>query len=308
MSSRHKVSIIIPTYNGFHILEENLPGLYHLVKKELPETEIIIVDDCSSDNTVDQLTKLGIDLKILSNSKKSSFADTCNNGAKHANGDILFFLNNDMQVQDCLLPPLLSHFENDAIFAVAPSSLIDNGSGLMDEIPTVGIWKKGFLYIQQFEEAQASYNKNLFHASGGSLCVRSDRFHELDGFDTMFSPFFFEDIDLCWRAKKQGWEIIHEPEVKLLHKSHATIDHYYSKNESETIYWKNYFLFIWKNITDENLFKEHADHLVKNLFYYARHGHTILSGFKMALRLFSSERTCLESCNVPDKQLLQILN
>lgn len=306
MGSEQKVSIIIPSYNGYHLLKKNLPPLYQVIKKELPETEIIIVDDTSSDDTVSKIKELGFDLKIVSNPRKSSFAASCNNGAQHAAGNILFFLNNDMLVQDSLLPSLVSHFKDDDIFAVAPSSMIKDGQKMIDEIPTIGVWEKGLLYIHQFDKAVSSYNYTLFHASGGCLCVRADRFCQLGGFDEMFSPFYFEDIDLCWRAKKHGWKILHESSVKLLHESHATIDILYSPFESNAIYWKNYFMFIWKNINDKDLLNDHADNLTANLFHYARHEHAILSGFKMALRLFSSKKIKSQKYKISDKELLHI--
>lgn len=306
MPDTAKISIIIPTHNGWNLLRENLVPLHELAAREVPETEIIVVDDASTDDTVDQLKRLPFSVRIVRNKHKSSFAATCNNGARHARGDLLLFLNNDMRVGDTLLAPLTPHFDDDAVFAVAPSSMVEMDETMIDEVPNTGVWERGFLSIKHISNP-ASPVTDIFHASGGCMCVRADRFRQLGGFDERFSPFYFEDADLCWRARKRGWRVLHEPDAVLLHESHATIDTLYSALESDIVYWKNYFLFVWKNITDESLFNDHADNLPENLFYYARHGHGILQGFKLALRLFISPDTdSVPDGSVSDKQLLNV--
>ena len=298
------VSIIIPSFNGAHILSETLHPLCELIAKENPDTEMIIVDDSSSDNTIDFVKTVPYPIKVVANKKRGGFQRSCNNGAKEAKGDLLFFLNNDMLVDKTLLPPLIKHFQsNNNLFAVSPSSIVNHNGKQVDEVPTKDRWENGFFYVEQFIDNPPEY---LSHASGGCMCVRNDLFLELGGFDDLFYPAYFEDVDLCWRARKKGYVIIHEPKVRLFHKSHTTLNRVYDETINNVLYWKNFFLFIWKNITDEDLKKNHYDNLLGNLIENSRTT-SIIPGFRMALKLIDKiQNSGNKKSKFTDKQLLGV--
>jgi GT2 family glycosyltransferase len=306
--SLNKVSFIIPSYNGYDLLKVFLPSLCDIISREKTGAEIIVVDDASTDNSVAELRKLALPVRIVTRDSRGGFTKTCNEGAKYASGSFLFFLNNDMTfgTQEELIGPVIKHFDDDDVFAVAPSSMTHWDGKLFDEIPTIGKWEKGFLNIFQPGFTQSN-GRELFYASGGCMCVRKDRYFTLDGFDELFSPFYFEDVDLCWRARKRGWKILHEPSVQLYHKSHETINRLYNPIESNTVYWKNYFLFIWKNINDPQLRKEHFKHLTDYIYEKSREGQATLLGCKLAMRLFCSQGHKKNVEEINDKELLFIV-
>ncbi len=303
--STSKISFIIPSYNGYNLLKGLLPSLCNIVSGEKTGAEIIVVDDASTDDSIAELEKLALPIRIIARSNRGGFAKACNEGAKAASGSFLFFLNNDMtlNLQEDFISPITKHFDNDGVFAVAPSSLIHWHGKLFDETPTISNWHKGFLSIDQ-PGSTLSNKRELFHASGGCMCVRKDRYFVLGGFDEIFSPFYFEDIDLCWQAHKRGWKIIHEPSVRLYHKSHETINRLYRNLESNAIYWKNYFLFIWKNISDHQLLEEHFDHLIDNIYEKSKEEQAVLLGFKLAMRLFHSQGHKKSAEEIDDKEIL----
>jgi len=304
MKNFSTVSIIIPSYNGANILAETLPPLCELVAEENPGTEIIIVDDASDDNTISFLKNFSNSVKVVANKKRGGFQRACNKGAMEAKGDLIFFLNNDMLVDNTLLPYLIEHFQiNDNVFAVSPSSIIDHNGKQLDEVPTRDRWENGFFYIDQFIDNPSKY---LSHASGGCMCVRKDLFWELGGFDDLFYPAYFEDVDLCWRARKKGYLIIHEPKVRLFHKSHTTLNAVYDKTINNVLYWKNFFLFIWKNITDEELIKSHSANLFFNLINNSNTT-SIIPGFKLALKFLDKiQDSNNKEYKFTDKELLGV--
>jgi GT2 family glycosyltransferase len=306
--STNKVSFIIPSYNGYDLLKVFLPSLCDIVSREKIEAEIIVVDDASTDGSVAELKKLALPVKIIRRSSRGGFAKACNKGAKSASSSFLFFLNNDMtfEAQKEFLSPIIEHFDDNDVFAVAPSSLTDLYGKLFDETPTMGKWEKGLLNIIQPGFARSN-ERELFHASGGCMCVRKDRFFTLGAFDELFSPFYFEDVDLCWRARKRGWKILYEPSVRLYHKGHETINRLYSPLESSVVYWKNYFLFIWKNINDPQLCKEHSDHLIDNIYEKSREGQAVLLGCKLAMRMFHSQGCKKTAEKISDGELLLLV-
>ena len=85
------------------------------------------------------------------------------------------------------------------------------------------------------------------------MLVDREKFLALGGFDELFSPFYMEDFDLCYRALKQGYRIIYEPKSTVYHLHSQTIKSFYNKLQIESLASRNQYLFRWKNFTDPGL-------------------------------------------------------
>jgi GT2 family glycosyltransferase len=108
----------------------------------------------------------------------------------------------------------------------------------------------------------------------------------IHGFDTLYSPFYWEDIDLSYRAWKAGYTIRFDTHVLVEHHHESTIATYFQKSRIDTIAYRNQLITIWKNISDYRYFGEHILYLVKNLITYPFKGEmSFLKGFWMALLL-----------------------
>jgi len=247
-----KVSVIIPNYNGKKLLEKNLPMLFESIKR-YRDVEIIVVDDGSTDESVKYLELRTKDLeqkiKILKNNKNYGFAYSCNRGVKEAEGKIVILLNNDVIPQKGFLEPLLSHFRNKQVFAVGCKELNgeERGRG-------VGEFKNGFLVHKRTNNQNKN---NTLWVSGGSGAFSKDLFLKLGGFDEIYKPFYWEDIDLSYQAQKAGYKVLFEPSSIVYHRHEQTIGRFYSEAQIKTVSYRNSFIFIWKNITDTRLFISH---------------------------------------------------
>jgi GT2 family glycosyltransferase len=204
------------------------------------------------------------------------------------------------------LNSLLKHFEDPLVFSVAPSSIVLLNGKNFDETPNIGVWEKGLLNIMPTDSKYPP--DKIFYTSGGCMCVRKNKFLQLGGFDSSFFPFYFEDTDLCWRARKMGLKILYEPSITLLHQSHYTINKFYTPFERDVFYWKNYFLFIWKNINDSELRRQHFELLTGNLTRLAMPHPAIINGCKLAMFSLMSNRSVMSDGNIPDRELLIIRN
>jgi O-antigen biosynthesis protein len=247
-----KVSIVIPNFNGEDLLQKFLP----LVLKSNVD-EVIVNDDCSVDKSWEILSQMKIEnskLKILKSDKNLGFIPSVNKLFKEASGEIVVLLNNDVEVETGFLEPLLVHFKETQVFAV---NLHELGNG-----PAVGFWQDGFFQFKQGNEG--GLQKSAW-ASGGSAAFRKEYWEKLNGFDSLFAPFYWEDTDLSFRALKKGWEILWEPKAKVKHEHETTI----KKINQRYVRWvkeRNQLLFIWKNITDPKLKSEYRSGLIKRLF------------------------------------------
>jgi len=245
-----KISVVIPNYNGQDLLNKNLPK----VIKTCPNCEIIVVDDASTDDSVDFLQKNFKRIKLIQLAKNKGFAHAVNEGVRKANGDLVLLLNSDVSPRANFLQRPLSHFNRGDLFAVGFADYSHENGKVIIRGRGGAIFDRGF--VKHF--ALTSESGKTLWVSGGSGIFDRYKFLELGGFDVNFAPFYWEDIDLCFRAWQKGYRCLFEPRSK--------VDHYHEegvikKSKSEffikTISYKNQFLFVWKNISDPILILEH---------------------------------------------------
>ncbi len=254
------ISVIIPNYNGAELLKKNLPKVFDAISSYKDGAiEVIIIDDCSTDNSLieiqnakikSQSVQGGIKFKSIRNERNLGFSSTINRGVRDADGEIVVLLNTDVIPEITFLAPLLSHFKNDEVFAVGclDKSIEDGKTVLRGR--GVGVWKRGFLVHSRGEIDKA----NTLWVSGGSGAFRKSIWEKLGGFDALYNPFYWEDIDLSYRALKSGYKILFEPKSVVIHEhERGAIKKKFSPSLIKAIAYRNQFIFVWKNATDLNL-------------------------------------------------------
>lgn len=247
------VSIIIANFNGKKLLNENLPILFSrlAVSAFSKSCEIIVVDDCSSDDSVTFIRDNFPQVKLITLGKNRGFSYACNAGAKKAAGRIVYFLDNDVKVCEGFLEPLINHFEKEDTFAVCSAEVLTADTAELEKevvIPLVKFKWGIFWYWYECVPNEASHSCEAFCVSGGHFACDRKKFFDLGGFDDMFRPFYAEDGDICWRAWKMGWKSIYEPKSRVQHICQATIGKHYADADIQRIHWKNRFLMTWKNL------------------------------------------------------------
>ncbi len=257
-----KFDVVIPNYNGFNLLEKNLPILLKVLAKYNCGA-IIINDDYSKvedyeslSNFIEQIkNKYKTKIKLFRNDKNYGFSSTVDSGVKYAESEFVLLLNTDVIASPNFLDPIFLDFEkNKNLFGVGimDKSIEDGGNVLRGR--GLASWKRGFL-VHRRGEINLS---DTFWISGGSSMVKRDLFLKFGGFDPLYNPFYWEDIDLSYRVQKAGLAIMFEnkSEVEHRHKEGAIKKHYNSARIN-TIAYRNQFIFVWKNISDYNLLISH---------------------------------------------------
>ena len=251
-----RVSIIIPNYNGRELLAENLPSVV-LSKKEKRNQilEIIIVDDASTDDSVELIRKFFPEIKIVRHKANRGFSASVNTGARTATGDLLVLLNSDVSPEKRFLINVISHFNDENVFGV---SLHEKGYG-----PAKGKLEGGFIVHDPAKESSSA--KETFWVNGGSGVFRRSYWMKLGGMDEkLFSPFYWEDVDLSYRAAKRGWKNLWEPNSKVVHKHESTIGKI-SRLKRQKIQERNQLLFTLKNLTSPTLFRRHLSGIISRI-------------------------------------------
>jgi GT2 family glycosyltransferase len=279
------ISIVIPNYNGKELLKKYLPSVLNECKSySFEKTELIIVDDASSDGTVEYLKLNFPIIKVMEHSVNKGFSVSANHGFHAARNRIVVLLNNDVKISKNFLHFLPGHFEEETIFAVRPciKSGIDDGGNDLENPRIGGEFRFGFIQVPVRKRGKLDFS---FFAGGGASAFDREKFLELGGFDEMFSPFYFEDVDLSYRAWKRGWKTIYEPRSFVYHQGGVTISRFYSRRRISRIAERNKYFLVWKNITDQKLLIQHLIFIPIRIFAFLIRGKfTPLAGFFHALR------------------------
>ena len=188
-----KVSIVIPHWNNVEILSECLKSIGSTI---YPDFEVIVVDNASTDNSVQYVKSNFPDVKLIENDRNDGYAGGCNIGADLAQGKYLVFLNNDTIQNPNWISSLLSTIKsNSQIAAVQPKILnyfdrkifdYAGGSGGHMDVYCFPLARGRLFTHQENDEGQYDNKEKCFWSSGTCFMVRKKLFFEAGGFDNSF--------------------------------------------------------------------------------------------------------------------------
>jgi O-antigen biosynthesis protein len=211
------VSVIIPVHNKFAVTYDCLKSIHAALPTR--SFEIIIVDDCSDDETLlAALTVTGA-ARILRNTENLGFVRSCNAGAAAARGQYLLFLNNDTLVQDGWLDELVETFEQIPNVGIAGAKLLfadgklQEAGGIIWRLGDGWNWGRG----SDPDEPAFSYLRDADWVSGAALMIPAALFNTLAGFDPIFAPGYYEDTDLAFRVRALGKRVVMQPAARIIH-------------------------------------------------------------------------------------------
>ncbi len=264
-----KINVIIPNYNGAKLIAKNLPSVLDSLG-DYPDSQITIVDDGSEQVDYQELKEFISNLNnenkidLIRSEKNKGFSSAVNKGALSKDSDLLVILNTDVSPEKNFLEPVINDFQNnDKLFGVGCLDKSEEENGAVFRGRGIGFWEKGFVNHRKGETDKS----DTFWVSGGSSIVRTNLFKHLGGFDEIYNPFYWEDIDLSYRARKAGYDIKFENKSIVIHRHlEGSIRKYYSKSSITKIAYRNQFIFVWKNITEPHLLLTHIIWLPYHLF------------------------------------------
>jgi len=217
------ISVIIPNYNGVDLLKRNLPSVYSaLLSSRIKEFEIIIADDASNDNSIPFLKKNYPEIILIQNKINKGFAGNANSGIKIAKKDLIFILNSDVQLTDNYFIPLLRYFEMYDTFGVMSRIISMKGNNIQDgaKYPQYSFGKINSTKNYIVEQKKLIYS---FFMSGANSLIDRQKLLIFNGFNELFNPYYYEDIDLGLSAWRAGYKIYYEHNSICRHINSATI-------------------------------------------------------------------------------------
>lgn len=236
---RPYVSIIIPSYNAQKSIVLLLSSIYKSLKVDKLQIEVLVIDDCSHDETILTVEKFilnhtKISIKILALKKNKGPAHARNIGARHASGTILFFLDSDVVLHTNSLFELIYSFHDPDIHAL---------TGVWDKKQTNHAFFPKFKALRDWSYwINERDPKNYYYLfSTRVAAIKRDLFLRLGGFDETYKTALVEDIELTYRIARR-YAVIFNPKVSVHHEFEDFIP------IARKYFWRSYY---WSKIYRE---------------------------------------------------------
>ncbi len=304
------VSIITVNYNGYHYLDMLLSSLR---KISYSAVEIIVVDNASTDDSVEQLRKNFPEVRLLENEENYMFARGNNEGIKIARGEIICLINNDVEVDPHFLEPIVKAFREESDMAVCQPKVLDlnnpdtyeyaGGAGGFIDMFGYPFLRGRLFFTLERDRGQYEKRREIFWASGACFCMRADILPQAGLLDEDFHM-HMEEIDLCWRLHLLQKKILFIPESRIWHKGGGTLQ----QENPRKIYWNfrnNIFLLV-KNLGTVNLVKVILARLV--LDTVALFAELLKGNFKASGAILSAYRWLVGNISLMKSKRRQIQN
>ncbi len=236
------ISVVIPNYNGVRLFPETLPTVFMALSTVQLPYEVIVVDDCSTDDSVFYLQKNFPEVKIISNKSNFGFSVTANNGVQNAKHDLVLLLNSDVKLEPDYFIGQLKYFDKEDTFGVMGRIVGWNDDVIQDgaKYPSfhgVKIKTSGNYLLENKQEMKNGLCS--MYISGANAFLDKKKFLEIDGFNELFSPFYVEDYELSLRAWRLGWKCYYEYNSVCRHQVSTTMKSKSKKNDIRKFYNRN---------------------------------------------------------------------
>ena len=262
------ISVAIPTFNGREILSRCLPSVLEAVRRYPAETEILVVDDGSRDDSAAFVRRhYGDRIRIIVHRVNRGVPAAFNSCLRHSRHPWVLLLNNDTVLHPDFLSPLAAVAGKSLRFAVQ-GTIHPGPPGSAEQHQDFLDYRSGLLGVGTRIGAPASNDpefEEIPYAVACAALYRRKCALALGGFDEgTFAPGYWEDADLSLRARRKGWSTVRARDSHVWHLSSETMKRVLPEFRRRALWTRNQLLFHWKNL-DTVLLTRHLCLLPKQL-------------------------------------------
>jgi GT2 family glycosyltransferase len=237
-------AILVLNWNGVAHLQHLMPSLRAAVAQTVGCIPIVVVDNRSTEPDVSWLQREFSDVEVVV-APRNDYLFSLNAVVRARTEDVVIILNNDMRMDPGFIDPLLRHFADPTVFAATANVYDWDGSHM-----TTGqrrIEHRRAWFYQWWVRTTEGPTYTL-DAGGGCAAFRRSHFVALGGFDRLYHPAYFEDVDLSYRAWMRGWRTVYEPLSVIYHRVGATLTTPDRESKTRRILARNHALCVLKNV------------------------------------------------------------
>lgn len=241
MELKKSVSVIIPNYNGSTLLKQYLPFTLAAVTTAGIIYEIIIIDDCSTDDSVKFITENYPQINLVVNTENKGFSYSCNRGIEQARYELILLLNSDVKLTPDYFDHQWKYFSRWDTFGVMGCIKDMDGEHIQDaaRLPKMnGLKLKTDYFYYTHDDKDRLYTLYL---SGANALIHAEKLKEIGGFYELFSPFYCEDMELSLRAWRLKWNCYYEHKAVCMHEVSASTKNYETAKWVKGVYFRNRF-------------------------------------------------------------------
>lgn len=215
------VYIVLLNWNGW---ADTLNCIDSIMKSDYSNFKIEIVDNGSTDNSIERFQEVHPEILLTINEKNLGFGGGCNIGIQHGlnqNAEYIWLLNNDTLIDKKALSALVELADSDSKIGATGSVLYHMGI----EPPRIQAWGGGHVNlwtgkVKHFTGYESYGNSD--YLTGASMLLKAEAIKEIEGFDESFFM-YWEDVDLCFRLRKKGWKLKVAENSRIWHKESASL-------------------------------------------------------------------------------------
>jgi GT2 family glycosyltransferase len=237
-------AVLVLNWNGIAHLRYLLPSLDAAVARLGRPVPIVVVDNRSTQSDVSWIRSTHPAVEVVV-ARRNDYLFSLNEAVDARSEDVVVILNNDMRVDPNCLEPLLRHFADETVFGATANVYDWEGTRHTTGQRRVR-HEHGWLY--QWWIREVDHPTYTLEAGGGCAAFRRAFFSQLGGFDRLYHPAYFEDVDLSYRAWQQGWRTVYEPRSVMYHRIGATLTTPGRESRTNRLLARNHGLCVVKNV------------------------------------------------------------
>jgi GT2 family glycosyltransferase len=249
-----KASIIIPVWNGREYLSDCLGAV---LAQEYLNVEVIAVDNASTDGSADFIAEHYSQVCVIRNERNLGFAGGCNVGLEAAQGDVLVLLNQDTVVRPNWLSAFIETFEEQGDVGVLGAKILKPDGITLSHAGGYLEWPLALgqhVGADEVDHGQYDTVTDVEYVTGASLAIRRETLDEVGLLDERFYPAFYEDVDLCWRARQADWRVSYQPQAVAIHDEASSTRHHWLSRHY--YHYRNRLLFLFKHFSNSEILRE----------------------------------------------------
>lgn len=248
-----KASVIVLAWNGMDYLE---PCLNAVFAQDYPDFEVIVVDNGSTDGSADFVAERFPQARLIRNERNLGYAAGNNVGLRAATGDVLVLLNQDTEVRPGWLRALVEALDDPTV-GIAGCKIFYADGVTLQHAGGYFEWPLGLSFHygdKEQDHGQYDVVREVDYVTGAAMGLRRVALNTVGLLDEGFFPGYFEDTDLCYRARASGYKVVYIPQAVLIHHESASFTS--AHVGKPYLVFRGRFRFIFKHFTPGQIVDE----------------------------------------------------